>query len=121
MNDKVGDVQATCVKKEDIKGISILIFIKKLPFLFDWLFKSIFIKLYSIEVCKRNGESCGHHRGIIVDNGGMVPSKFDGHCCEGSVCRYPTLGVVGKCIDEGIPKNFVLTYCIIVRFYQIIW
>ena len=55
-----------------------------------------------------------------MDNGGMVPAKFDGHCCEGSVCRYPTLGVVGKCIDEGIPKNFVLTYCIIVRFYQII-
>ena len=76
---------------------------------FDCFFKSTFIKLNSIEVCKRNGESCGHHRGIMEDNGVMIPSKFDGHCCEGSVCSYPTLGVVGKCIDEGIAKNLVLT------------
>ena len=45
----------------------------------------------------------------MEDNGVLIPSKFDGHCCEGSVCSYPTLGVVGKCIDEGIAKNLVLT------------
>ena len=102
MNDDVGVVQPTCVKKEDIQGIWILIFGKKTPiYLFDWFFESTFIKLYSIEVCKRNGESCGHQ-------GGILKPEFDGRCCEGSFCIYPTppiLGVAGKCIDEGMSNT----------------